>query len=205
MGLSISSWRVRWRPLIGCSPTAVAAPVVSVWVCAITPTSASGMWSGPTHCCLATSPVTDRSTLLVRKRFEPTDGSRSTRSSAEATLVPSGSSSGAVLRGVGRPQQALAVVAELGRWVQVDAAEAARFVDRQHRVPATRHRRLPTNARGQPGSPSGGRRAAAAASGRPPALRRTAAARRRARGRSGNGEHATRTSRDERERNDLEV
>ena len=40
----------------------------------------------------------------------------------------------AVLRGVGRPQQALAVVAELGRWVQVDAAEAARLVGRQHRV-----------------------------------------------------------------------
>ena len=37
------------RPLIGCSPTAVAAPVTPVCDCAIRPTSARGVWNGPTH------------------------------------------------------------------------------------------------------------------------------------------------------------
>ena len=81
-------------PLIGCSPTAVAAPATLVCECAMTPTSASGVCSGPTHCCCAMSPVTERSTLLVRKRFEPTDGRRSTRSSAIATVVSAGMLSG---------------------------------------------------------------------------------------------------------------
>mmetsp|Transcript_19825 Transcript_19825/g.63179 ORF Transcript_19825/g.63179 Transcript_19825/m.63179 type:complete len:338 (+) Transcript_19825:396-1409(+) len=82
------------RPLIGCSPTAVAAPEKSVWVCAMTPQLASGMWSGPTHCCCAMRPVTERSTLLVRKRFDPTEGRRRTRPSASATVSPSGRDSG---------------------------------------------------------------------------------------------------------------
>ena len=45
------------RPLSGCSPMAVAAPVRPVWACAITPTSATGSCSGPQHCCCATSPA----------------------------------------------------------------------------------------------------------------------------------------------------
>mmetsp|Transcript_45707 Transcript_45707/g.147172 ORF Transcript_45707/g.147172 Transcript_45707/m.147172 type:complete len:385 (-) Transcript_45707:822-1976(-) len=78
------------RPLIGCSPTAVAAPEKSVCVWAMTPQFARGMWSGPTHCCCAMRPVTERSTLFVRKRFEPTEGRRRTRPSASATVSPSG-------------------------------------------------------------------------------------------------------------------
>mmetsp|Transcript_7001 Transcript_7001/g.16332 ORF Transcript_7001/g.16332 Transcript_7001/m.16332 type:complete len:385 (-) Transcript_7001:1155-2309(-) len=88
------------RPLMGCSPTAVAPPVVPWCVCAMTPTSASGVCSGPTHCCCAISPLTERSTLLVRKRLEPTDGSLSTRSSAAERVRPVGSLSGS--RGFGR-------------------------------------------------------------------------------------------------------
>eukprot|EP00966_Prymnesium_polylepis_P194205 4501891-Prymnesium_polylepis.1 len=52
---------------------AVAAPVMPSWVCAMMPTSARGVWNGPTHCCCAMRPVTERSTLLVRKRLEPTE------------------------------------------------------------------------------------------------------------------------------------
>mmetsp|Transcript_1378 Transcript_1378/g.2985 ORF Transcript_1378/g.2985 Transcript_1378/m.2985 type:complete len:224 (-) Transcript_1378:1856-2527(-) len=65
------------RPLIGCSPMAVTPPVTG-WpsgvMCelAITAQSASGVRRGPTHCCCAMRPVTLRSTLLVRKRLEPT-------------------------------------------------------------------------------------------------------------------------------------
>mmetsp|Transcript_44187 Transcript_44187/g.69131 ORF Transcript_44187/g.69131 Transcript_44187/m.69131 type:complete len:336 (-) Transcript_44187:28-1035(-) len=84
------------RPLMGCSPTAVATPAVSKWLWASTAQLASGTCSGPTHCCCATRPVTERSTLLVRNRLEPTETSRSTRSSAAAHVRPSGSASGAV-------------------------------------------------------------------------------------------------------------
>lgn len=49
-------------PLIGCSPMAVAAPSRLNGERATTATSASGVWRGPTHCCWATNPVTDRST-----------------------------------------------------------------------------------------------------------------------------------------------
>ena len=55
-------------PLIGCSPMAVAEPVVVKWERAVTATSASGVWRGPTHCCWATRPVTERSTW-VRKNI----------------------------------------------------------------------------------------------------------------------------------------
>ena len=81
-------------PLIGCSPMAVAAPVVARWLCAITATSATVSCSGPAHCCCAMRPVTLRSTFVVRNRFEPTDRRRSTRSSASLTVSPPGSSSG---------------------------------------------------------------------------------------------------------------
>ena len=71
-------------PLIGCSPTAVAAPVVSVWVCASSNVGERDV-GGPTP--LPTSPVADRSTLLVEAlradRWRPQH-----RSSAEATLCP---------------------------------------------------------------------------------------------------------------------
>lgn len=107
------------RPLRGCSPMEVAAPVSPVCAWAMTATSATGSCRGPQHCCCATrpasprftqvkelrhhkskdakciahsqamaslqlckcgerSPVTHLSTLVVRKRFEPTAGSRST-------------------------------------------------------------------------------------------------------------------------------
>mmetsp|Transcript_91263 Transcript_91263/g.267125 ORF Transcript_91263/g.267125 Transcript_91263/m.267125 type:complete len:292 (-) Transcript_91263:1526-2401(-) len=64
-------------PLMGCSPMAVTPPFTGVpsrvsIVLAITAQSASGVRSGPTHCCCAMRPVTLRSTLFVRKRFEPT-------------------------------------------------------------------------------------------------------------------------------------
>mmetsp|Transcript_24547 Transcript_24547/g.36132 ORF Transcript_24547/g.36132 Transcript_24547/m.36132 type:complete len:214 (-) Transcript_24547:1911-2552(-) len=75
------------NPFIGCSPTAVATPVTPKWLCARTATSASGVCRGPTHCCCDTRPVTLRSTLLVRNRLLPTSISRSTLSSAPATVM----------------------------------------------------------------------------------------------------------------------
>mmetsp|Transcript_6352 Transcript_6352/g.12275 ORF Transcript_6352/g.12275 Transcript_6352/m.12275 type:complete len:221 (-) Transcript_6352:1776-2438(-) len=77
------------RPLMGCSPIAVTPPVTgdpSGVMCdwAMTAQSARGVIRGPTHCCWATRPVTERSTLLVRKRLEPTVTEESTRSSASA-------------------------------------------------------------------------------------------------------------------------
>mmetsp|Transcript_1434 Transcript_1434/g.4268 ORF Transcript_1434/g.4268 Transcript_1434/m.4268 type:complete len:293 (+) Transcript_1434:630-1508(+) len=81
-------------PLYGCSPMAVASPVRPKWDCACTATSATGSCRGPTHCCCATRPVTQRSTLVVRNRLLPTAGSRSTLSSASSTYVPSGSERG---------------------------------------------------------------------------------------------------------------
>mmetsp|Transcript_27831 Transcript_27831/g.40936 ORF Transcript_27831/g.40936 Transcript_27831/m.40936 type:complete len:222 (+) Transcript_27831:1755-2420(+) len=65
------------RPLMGCSPMAVTPPITGVpsgvtCECATTAQSERGVWRGPTHCCCAIRPVTERSTLLVRKRLEPT-------------------------------------------------------------------------------------------------------------------------------------
>mmetsp|Transcript_28549 Transcript_28549/g.60528 ORF Transcript_28549/g.60528 Transcript_28549/m.60528 type:complete len:328 (-) Transcript_28549:1525-2508(-) len=78
-------------PLMGCSPHATAVPVLPKCVWAVIPTFARGSWSGPTHCCWATRPVTDRSTLWTRKRFDPTERRRRTRSTTSRTVVPSGS------------------------------------------------------------------------------------------------------------------
>mmetsp|Transcript_43390 Transcript_43390/g.117613 ORF Transcript_43390/g.117613 Transcript_43390/m.117613 type:complete len:271 (+) Transcript_43390:2758-3570(+) len=83
------------RPLIGCSPHALAMPVVPKCDWAMTAQFASGICNGPTHCCCATRPVTERSTLCTRKRLEPTDRRRRTRSSASGTVRPSGSTRGA--------------------------------------------------------------------------------------------------------------
>mmetsp|Transcript_37596 Transcript_37596/g.77222 ORF Transcript_37596/g.77222 Transcript_37596/m.77222 type:complete len:343 (+) Transcript_37596:1639-2667(+) len=65
------------RPLMGCSPIAVTPPFTGcpsgvIMVEAITAQSERGVRRGPTHCCWAMRPVTERSTLLVRKRLEPT-------------------------------------------------------------------------------------------------------------------------------------
>mmetsp|Transcript_24390 Transcript_24390/g.55567 ORF Transcript_24390/g.55567 Transcript_24390/m.55567 type:complete len:434 (+) Transcript_24390:1767-3068(+) len=82
------------RPLMGCSPMAVTPPgtavpslVTMVW--AMTAQSARGVRSGPTHCCCAMSPVTERSTLLVRKRLEPTVTLERTRSRVVASVAAS--------------------------------------------------------------------------------------------------------------------
>mmetsp|Transcript_22338 Transcript_22338/g.34127 ORF Transcript_22338/g.34127 Transcript_22338/m.34127 type:complete len:200 (-) Transcript_22338:255-854(-) len=82
------------NPLMGCSPHATAVPVVSKCVWAVTATLERGSWRGPTHCCCATNPVTERSTLWTRNRLDPTESNRKTRSMADATVVPSGSESG---------------------------------------------------------------------------------------------------------------
>mmetsp|Transcript_2638 Transcript_2638/g.2955 ORF Transcript_2638/g.2955 Transcript_2638/m.2955 type:complete len:258 (-) Transcript_2638:2315-3088(-) len=66
------------KPLIGCSPIEKAVPVVARTEDEITPTSEIGSWRGPTHCCWATWPVTERSTLVVRNRLLHTPGSAST-------------------------------------------------------------------------------------------------------------------------------
>lgn len=58
------------RPLIGCSPMEVAAPLRPNGDRATTATSANGVWRGPTHCCWATNPVTDRSTWTERSTGE---------------------------------------------------------------------------------------------------------------------------------------
>lgn len=50
------------RPFSGCSPMAVAPPVVLKGLCAMHAKSASGVCRGPTHCCCAICPVTERST-----------------------------------------------------------------------------------------------------------------------------------------------
>mmetsp|Transcript_8264 Transcript_8264/g.20505 ORF Transcript_8264/g.20505 Transcript_8264/m.20505 type:complete len:341 (-) Transcript_8264:1714-2736(-) len=88
------------RPLMGCSPMLVAPPVMPKCVCEMTPTSATGICRGPQHCCCATSPVTERSTLVVRNLLEHTEGRRSTRSSAAAAVSPAGSASGSLTYGI---------------------------------------------------------------------------------------------------------
>mmetsp|Transcript_30393 Transcript_30393/g.88336 ORF Transcript_30393/g.88336 Transcript_30393/m.88336 type:complete len:215 (-) Transcript_30393:1503-2147(-) len=85
------------KPLMGCSPMAVAPPVVPRWLWATTATSERVNCSGPTHCCCAMRPVTDRSTLLVRNRFDPTELSRNTRSSALMTVTSAGNCSGLLM------------------------------------------------------------------------------------------------------------
>mmetsp|Transcript_21095 Transcript_21095/g.48401 ORF Transcript_21095/g.48401 Transcript_21095/m.48401 type:complete len:284 (+) Transcript_21095:1879-2730(+) len=84
-------------PLRGCSPIDVAHPVTLSGLWAKHAKLANGVCNGPTHCCCATRPVTDLSTLLVRNRFEPTDTNRSTpTASADSTVKPAGS-----VRGLG--------------------------------------------------------------------------------------------------------
>ena len=73
-GLSAESW--------GASPTATATPSVEKWLLARTAQLLRGSWKGPTHCWRATRPVTDRSALCTRKRFEQTAGRPKTPSSA---------------------------------------------------------------------------------------------------------------------------
>mmetsp|Transcript_115320 Transcript_115320/g.326772 ORF Transcript_115320/g.326772 Transcript_115320/m.326772 type:complete len:364 (-) Transcript_115320:7-1098(-) len=94
------------RPFSGCSPMAVAPPLTPKGLCAIAAKSARGVWSGPTHCCWAMTPVTERSTLFVRKRLDPTERSRRTpRVSAACTAKPTGmesASGGAVTRSMGK-------------------------------------------------------------------------------------------------------
>lgn len=58
------------RPLTGCSPMEVAAPSKLKGERATTATSARGVWRGPTHCCWATNPVTERSTWKGRRMVE---------------------------------------------------------------------------------------------------------------------------------------
>mmetsp|Transcript_3757 Transcript_3757/g.10761 ORF Transcript_3757/g.10761 Transcript_3757/m.10761 type:complete len:262 (+) Transcript_3757:1611-2396(+) len=65
-------------PFRGCSPMEHAPPVTSSNVCATTATSASGNCNGPTHCCWATRPETDLSTLVVKNLLEQTLGNLST-------------------------------------------------------------------------------------------------------------------------------
>ena len=79
---------------MGCSPMDKAQPVVEKCDCAMTATSESGSCKGPTHCCCAMRPVTERSTLFVRNLLEPTESRRRTRSSAEGTVASVGRESG---------------------------------------------------------------------------------------------------------------
>mmetsp|Transcript_4425 Transcript_4425/g.15525 ORF Transcript_4425/g.15525 Transcript_4425/m.15525 type:complete len:265 (+) Transcript_4425:1663-2457(+) len=72
-------------PLSGCSPMEQAPPVMSSKVWATTATSARGSCRGPTHCCWATSPETDLSTLVVRNLLEQTPGSLRTLRTASPT------------------------------------------------------------------------------------------------------------------------
>mmetsp|Transcript_48791 Transcript_48791/g.89989 ORF Transcript_48791/g.89989 Transcript_48791/m.89989 type:complete len:304 (-) Transcript_48791:1575-2486(-) len=82
-------------PLRGCSPIDVAQPVTLSGLCAKQAKLANGVCNGPTHCCCATRPVTDLSTLLVRKRLEPTDTNLSTPIvNADSTVKPAGSING---------------------------------------------------------------------------------------------------------------
>mmetsp|Transcript_14104 Transcript_14104/g.33251 ORF Transcript_14104/g.33251 Transcript_14104/m.33251 type:complete len:235 (-) Transcript_14104:1828-2532(-) len=83
------------KPFKGCSPMDVAQPVTLSGLCAKHAKLARGVWNGPTHCCWATRPVTDRSTLFVRKRLEPTETKRRTPIvSADSTVKPAGSFKG---------------------------------------------------------------------------------------------------------------
>mmetsp|Transcript_630 Transcript_630/g.2492 ORF Transcript_630/g.2492 Transcript_630/m.2492 type:complete len:357 (+) Transcript_630:2363-3433(+) len=74
----------------GASPTAVATPSSEKADRASTAQSATASWNGPQHCCRATRPVTERSTLCTRNRLEPTCGKARTRRSADRNSVVSG-------------------------------------------------------------------------------------------------------------------
>mmetsp|Transcript_20214 Transcript_20214/g.40284 ORF Transcript_20214/g.40284 Transcript_20214/m.40284 type:complete len:268 (+) Transcript_20214:1785-2588(+) len=81
-------------PLMGCSPHATAVPVLVKCEWAVTATLARGICRGPTHCCWATRPLTERSTLCTRNRLDPTETRRRTRSRTFPTVTSAGSSKG---------------------------------------------------------------------------------------------------------------
>src|SRR5690606_29021313 len=59
-------------------PTVVAIPSLPLKSNAITPTLFNGNCKGPTHCCLATRPPTQRSTLFVNQSLQATASNCST-------------------------------------------------------------------------------------------------------------------------------
>ena len=65
-------------PEIGECPILVAIPSFPLKSSAITPTLFNGNCRGPTHCCLATLPPTQRSTLLVSQSLQATASSCNT-------------------------------------------------------------------------------------------------------------------------------
>ena len=117
---------------MGASATADAKPRVSKCECASTAQSASGSWSGPTHCWRATSPLTERSTLCTSQRLLATDGSASTRASApRAGRAQRGERGGREVERRGRRRRG-AVDEDLGR--QLLEHERERQVDRGGRA-----------------------------------------------------------------------
>jgi len=63
------------NPEIGEWPILVAIPSLPLKSSAITPTLFNGICNGPTHCCFATFPPTQRSTLLVSQSLQATASS----------------------------------------------------------------------------------------------------------------------------------
>ena len=63
------------KPEIGEWPIDVAIPSLPLKSNAMTPTLFKGICKGPTHCCLATFPPTQRSTLLVSQSLHATASS----------------------------------------------------------------------------------------------------------------------------------
>src|SRR5690606_31140179 len=61
------------KAVIGECPTVVAIPSFPLKSSAITPTLFKGNCNVPTHCCLATLPPTQRSTLFVNQSLQATD------------------------------------------------------------------------------------------------------------------------------------
>mmetsp|Transcript_5486 Transcript_5486/g.17343 ORF Transcript_5486/g.17343 Transcript_5486/m.17343 type:complete len:239 (-) Transcript_5486:1864-2580(-) len=89
------------RPLIGASPILVAPPVLPKCVCEITAQSFTGICNSPAHCCWTIKPVTERSTFVVKKRFEHTDGNFNTRprtSFGESVIVNGFTDGGALFK-----------------------------------------------------------------------------------------------------------
>mmetsp|Transcript_37875 Transcript_37875/g.121510 ORF Transcript_37875/g.121510 Transcript_37875/m.121510 type:complete len:203 (-) Transcript_37875:1902-2510(-) len=78
----------------GASPTATAVPSVEKELRATTAQSLRGSWKGPTHCCLATRPVTDRSALCTKNRFDPTLGKATIRRYNDRAVTPDGTATG---------------------------------------------------------------------------------------------------------------
>ena len=66
------------KAAIGAWPMEVAMPSFPLKSKAITPTLFKGSCKGPTHCCLATLPPTQRSTLLVNQSLQATASRRNT-------------------------------------------------------------------------------------------------------------------------------